>query len=544
MSPSVDTGASERAFTEAAADPAAIVWPPRSPSWLGRGLGRALPAWLVPADERRRRRIYRLCRGANLLEPKWYTSRYGHLDTIGTDPLRHFVERGAARGFLPSPDWLGRSAEDAGALAQSLGKPGRSLWNYVRAQHAPASDVFAVRAPMPLGPLQPAAFASTAAHLHDAGAALALDLLVVDHAMGGGANRYRNQRLDEAMRARANVGLLTYHLPQRRFRLEMPIGRSLVVAVASGLGEVERLLGALAPSSVLLNNLASYPDVLGALRLLRGKFAGRIECPVHDFQAVCPSFNLLDDQRAFCGVPDIDRCRRCIAEVVLPRPTQDAPRDIDGWRAEWAKLLGGSSAVVAFSNSSKELVRRAYPGLTPAQITVRPHRVDYLGNESCVVDPQAPLHLGVVGEISFAKGAAVVAELAAALRHRDRGEQLTVIGTVDKAYADGVRQTGRYRSADLPELLRTHGVNVALVPSIWPETFCYVAEELMHLGLPVAAFDLGAPAERLRHYRLGHVLASRQPEAVLDELSKFWQSLRHAASPSLSAAAASAAAVR
>jgi hypothetical protein len=29
-----------------------------------------------------------------------------------------------------------------------------------------------------------------------------------------------------------------------------------------------------------------------------------------------------------------------------------------------------------------------------------------------------------------------------------------------------------------------------LLPSIWPETFSYVAEELMQLGVPLAVFDL------------------------------------------------------
>ena len=41
---------------------------------------------------------------------------------------------------------------------------------------------------------------------------LALDLLVVDHAMGGGANRYRDERLAEMLGQGQTVGLLTYRL--------------------------------------------------------------------------------------------------------------------------------------------------------------------------------------------------------------------------------------------------------------------------------------------------------------------------------------------
>ena len=63
------------------------------------------------------------------------------------------------------------------------------------------------------------------------------------------------------------------------------------------------------------------------------------------------------------------------------------------------------------------------------------------------------------------------------------------------------------------------------MPSIWPETFCYVAEELIRLGMPVAAFDLGAPAERLRDYPAGLVLTSREPALILGQLEAFWRAL-------------------
>jgi glycosyltransferase involved in cell wall biosynthesis len=42
-------------------------------------------------------------------------------------------------------------------------------------------------------------------------------------------------------------------------------------------------------------------------------------------------------------------------------------------------------------------------------------------------------------------------------------------------------------------------VGLCLLPSIWPETFSYVTQELMSLGVPLVCFDLGAPAECVRH---------------------------------------------
>jgi glycosyltransferase involved in cell wall biosynthesis len=54
--------------------------------------------------------------------------------------------------------------------------------------------------------------------------------------------------------------------------------------------------------------------------------------------------------------------------------------------------------------------------------------------------------------------------------------------------------------------------------SVWPETFSYVVGEMMALGLPIVAFDMGAPAERLRAYPLARLAADTNGAAALDEL--------------------------
>ena len=66
-----------------------------------------------------------------------------------------------------------------------------------------------------------------------------------------------------------------------------------------------------------------------------------------------------------------------------------------------------------------------------------------------------------------------------------------------------------------------------LFPSIYPETFSYVVHELMAMDLPIAAFNIGAPAEKLRHYAHGLLLFSRQPEDILADLIQFHHVLLH-----------------
>jgi glycosyltransferase involved in cell wall biosynthesis len=53
---------------------------------------------------------------------------------------------------------------------------------------------------------------------------------------------------------------------------------------------------------------------------------------------------------------------------------------------------------------------------------------------------------------------------------------------------------------------------------VWPETFSYVTEEAMDMGLPIACFDLGAPAERVRGYAKGVVIERIDARAALDAM--------------------------
>ena len=210
---------------------------------------------------------------------------------------------------------------------------------------------------------------------------------------------------------------LTYRVQEQFFVLELALGGRHLAVASPDLPTLEPLLLRLVPGLTLLNNIVSYPDAIGMLELThRVAGDGALEVPLHDYFAICPSLNLLDDQSRYCGVPELSRCRTCLAQVALPLPGQQATRDIDGWRAAWATVLRRADRIVGFSRSSRELLARAYPGLDPARIELRPHRVDYLPSRPVALDFAADLHIGVVGEISVAKGAAIVAAIDRHLR--------------------------------------------------------------------------------------------------------------------------------
>ena len=97
-----------------------------------------------------------------------------------------------------------------------------------------------------------------------------------------------------------------------------------------------------------------------------------------------------------------------------------------------------------------------------------------------------------------------------------------MIGSIETSCdPDVVSETGPYQHEKLAELIESARVNIMLFPSIWPETFSFVVQELIELGMSVACFDMGAPAERLRNYDKGMVLESTSASAVLDGLILF-----------------------
>ena len=83
----------------------------------------------------------------------------------------------------------------------------------------------------------------------------------------------------------------------------------------------------------------------------------------------------------------------------------------------------------------------------------------------------------------------------------------------------GVEITGRYRDESAVEGVNALAGHIAWLPSVWPETYSYTLSVAFRSGLPVAAFDIGAIARRLRE-RDRHGAALRELDRVVDEVQQ------------------------
>lgn len=346
-------------------------------------------------------------------------------------------------------------------------------------------------------------------------------VLVIDHDLGGGANFYREECI-KAWAAEGREVLLWVFIPREQRHELQRINEAGTNRLAVDKRAWERLYQAPALAEVVFNNSVSYPEpehVAEVLLEFKRHSSARVVFLVHDHQALCPSFSLLDDQGQYCGVPDPERCRACLPAhqgrfVKLVRTPS-----IDAWRGVWGACLLAVDEVVCFSECTRRLMLRAYPQLAQREIAVRPHRVDHVSGAYRVPPMSGTVRVAVVGEISPHKGSHVIAALLDEIARRGAPVEVHVLGALHGvAERPGLHLTGSYRRDELADRLGAAGVHMAIMPSILPETFSYVTHELIALGVPVVSFDLGAQADAVRRHPLGRLARRMDAAALLDEV--------------------------
>ena len=278
---------------------------------------------------------------------------------------------------------------------------------------------------------------------------------------------------------------------------------------------VARAAARLGASVLHVEGLADIP--LGSLVEL-GRRGLRLVISIHDFSPFCPRPHLLErPPLRFCHYSrDLDRCARCLRwDWQLDGAWQARRRALSG------ALLASAEAVVYPS----EFLRRTYLDLFPGLLAGR-QRVISLAAAWRPVQPRVPAgpvrHVALVGGAQVHKGALVFEEVVRRLG--DRAPRWSVYGGGDSEILARLRETrrvdvrGYYRSGTLPSLLRRDRVDVALLLSIVPETYSLVLSECWAAGVPVVAFDLGAPGDRLREGGGWRVPLEAGAEGVTDLL--------------------------
>lgn len=336
-------------------------------------------------------------------------------------------------------------------------------------------------------------------------------VLIIDHDLGGGANLYRNTRIDEYRGSGKNILLLNFQLHTLQFRLSLQGPDATGTYLLDNLDDLSILAEKGLIQEVFFNNAVSFAEPLQIADLLLSLAKNHdipLKIALHDYYTICPSHFLIDQTGSYCGIPSVDTCGRCLASNEEDFVFLCDSGDIIGWRERWGGCLELAEEVICFSAASRDILLKAYPCLDKKRLPVIPHRVHLADHRKPDINLDKTLHIGVLGEIGEHKGVDVINQLAREISIQGHQIRISIIGTMEWICCpDIIDETGPYEHHEVADLIDRTGANVFLFPSIWPETFSFVAEELMALGVPLVCFDLGAPAERVAGYHRGKVLA-------------------------------------
>lgn len=318
----------------------------------------------------------------------------------------------------------------------------------------------------------------------------------VAHAMGGGADLWLEDAIaDELAEGHASVVLRVG--TARRWQLELvaPQGRTLGQTDDTDL--LRAMLAILPRRQLVYSCGVGDPDPVSLPGVLMSLLApgDRVRMLFHDYLALSPSYTLLDADGAYRG-PVVAPRADCAHQTLRPDGT---PVSLETWQAAWHAMAAQADLVV-FSPDGAAQVGAVWPDLAD-RIRIVPHRLRHAVLRLPAPAPDAPMVLGVLGNIGLQKGAAVLRDLAGRLGPMGpEAPSLVLLGMIDPSYAlpADVTVHGPYAVEELPTLVARYRITHWIIPSVGPETFCYTVHETLATGLPVLAFDLGAQGIAVR----------------------------------------------
>lgn len=469
----------------------------------------------------------------------FYHASHQDVRESGMDPLQHFLLHGAAELRDPNRQFDSRFYAEANPDVHDTGVNG--FWHFLvqgraqgraprRSRKAERQAFLRARPPSERpGGLLPAVVACmTPAALQDALQARLTGVpgltLAVSH------DRYIRHvgGVQAAFNARGEAYLHIAPVASRLTLAPEGTGPFYIHATLDGMylgvttyADLRRILADLLPALPAVRRLVLH-CLLGhqvhALIALHEALAPREAVFwVNDYEAICVGFNLLRNDVAYCGAPppDSGACRICVygAErgehlariqalfaVVPLHVVAPSAAALAVWR-RGAHLPHLSAQVHEYAAVKVGAVRSAMPDALPRGTPANPVRVAFVGYPAA--------HKGWD---AFAELASRIGGLAAyKLFHFTTAPPDPPLPGV-ATLAASVTPTAR---SAMTEALVAQGIDLVLVLSPWPETFCLVAYEAMAAGADIVTLSASGNVADM-------VLASGRGLVVQDLPALIW----------------------
>ncbi|MGA2539707.1 MAG: glycosyltransferase, partial [Terracidiphilus sp.] len=332
-------------------------------------------------------------------------------------------------------------------------------------------------------------------------------VLLITHDLHGGVMRHISERQAELNAAGHTVLVLQPSTPRNAApRVTIAVDslgpKNLTFDVLTEFIRFEQLLRELRLFQIEIHHLLGVPSpIIGALMRLGVPY----DIYLHDYSWICPRIALIDGSGKYCGEPALAECEACIRNH---GSEMEESLTVALLRERSAKLLLDARRVIVPSSDARERFARYFP---EREFETTPWEL--MPNLAFEPRPSSAYRarVAVIGGIGIPKGYKVLLDCARDAAARNLDLQFIVIGyTVDdQALLDTGRVfvTGPYRDEEVGMLLDRERCNVAFIPSISPETWCYSLTHAITRNLPIIAFNLGAQAERLGSYSSAELLS-------------------------------------
>ena len=304
--------------------------------------------------------------------------------------------------------------------------------------------------------------------------------------------------------------------PERRCRIEVagrPDLRDLVFRARAEFAELAEALRRAGVAAVEIHHMLGHDPILLDLPARLGV---PYDLVVHDYGLICPRVNLVDGNNRYCGEPDLAVCERCTAD---PADRFDPDLTVTALRRRTQALVARARRVTV---PTRDVAIRLSRYVAPRTIEVRPWE-DVAPPALPAIRPprtaEGRWRVCSIGAVGIQKGYDLLLACARDAAARDLPLEFVVVGFSEEdppLFETGrAFVTGRFTEEEAVDLVRRQEAHLAFLPSISPETWCYALSVAWRAGLEVAAFEMGALAERIRAHR-GHLLPPSLDAAAIN----------------------------
>ncbi len=340
-------------------------------------------------------------------------------------------------------------------------------------------------------------------------------ILFVNHGVGGGtlvaANNLAKQLVSEGVEV-----IFLYPNSFSNWRLEFYESAYFGEYVVSE--DYDRVINFLKKLNVFhihYHHVLQFSEVIWELPKRLGC---EFDVSIHDFYFICPRITLSDTVGRYCGEPEISDCNSCISKNGVSEGISSGTEVIDimKWRSDSKTRLSQARKVFTPSKYVFNKVKK-YFGLNNVSLNI--HIDDSKYSKVSRKNRGEYLHIGVLGAISEIKGLMWVKKLASYIDENNLPAKVIIIGYTsnDSILVEHscVEISGMYSREDLVEKVEEYSIDVFFMSSTVPETYSFVLTEIVQMGFPIVAFNIGAVAERVKEMGCGKLT---QLDAPVEEI--------------------------